>query len=168
MVYRKRDTYTVIFLSDLHNAFYASPGSVAGQEKEIKHTEAKAVKVEEVKELSIYERYGKQYGISPKLLKAIAKVESGEQTGIVGDDGESVGLFQIQPKWHMQRLKEGESLLDPEVNTRVACEILSELMAKYDTLDEVLTVYNAGHDTGDRSYANRVYEEMKNKKRAYP
>lgn len=131
-----------------------------GHEKEIKQTEAKAVKVEEVKELSIYERYGKQYGISPKLLKAIAKVESGEQPGIVGDDGESVGLFQIQPKWHAQRLKEGESLLDPEVNTRIACEILSELIAKYGTLDEALTVYNAGHDTGDRSYANRVYEEM--------
>lgn len=131
-----------------------------GQEKEIKHTEAKAVKIEEVQEVSIYERYGKQYGISPKLLKAIAKVESGEQPSMVGDDGESVGLFQIQPKWHAQRLKEGESLLDPKVNVRVGCEILSEIMAKYGTLDEVLTVYNAGHDTGDRSYANRVYEEM--------
>lgn len=161
MVYRKNHTNISTILSNIYNVFYASPGSVAGQEKEIKQTEAKAVKVEEVKELSIYERYGKQYGISPKLLKAIAKVESGEQPGIVGDDGESIGLFQIQPKWHAQRLREGESLLDPEVNTRVACEILSELMAKYDTLDEVLTVYNAGHDTGDRSYANRVYEEMK-------
>lgn len=160
MVYRKSDTYTTTFLSYLHYAFYASPGSVAGQEKEIKNTEAKAVKVEEVKEVSIYERYGKQYGISPKLLKAIAKVESGEKPGIVGDDGESVGLFQIQPKWHMQRLKEGESLLDPEVNTRVACEILTDLMEKYGTLDEALTAYNCGHDTGDRSYANRVYEEL--------
>lgn len=160
MVRYKSYPNTTTFLSYLHYAFYASPGSVAGQEKEIKHTEAKAVKVEEVKELSIYERYGKQYGISPKLLKAIAKVESGEQTGIVGDDGESVGLFQIQPKWHMQRLKEGESLLDPEVNTRVACEILTELMDKYATLDEVLTAYNCGHDTGSREYANRVYEEM--------
>lgn len=160
MVYCKSDTYTTIFLSNLYNVFYASPGSLAGQEKEIKHTEAKAVKVEEVKEVSIYERYGKQYGISPKLLKAIAKVESGEQPGTVGDDGESIGLFQIQPKWHAQRLKEGESLLDPEVNTRVACEILTELMDKYATLDEVLTAYNCGHDTGDRRYANRVYEEM--------
>ena len=160
MVYRKSDTYTTIFLSNLYHAFYASPGSVAGQEKEIKHAEAKAVKVEEVKEVNIYERYGKQCGISPKLLKAIAKVESGEQPSLVGDDGESVGLFQIQPKWHAQRLKEGESLLDPEVNTRIACEILTELMEKYAILDEVLTAYNCGHDTGDRSYANRVYEEM--------
>lgn len=160
MVYRKSDTHTTTFLSYLHYAFYASPGSLAGQEKEIKHTEAKAVKVEEIKEQSIYEKYGKQYGISPKLLKAIAKVESGEQPDMVGDDGESVGLFQIQPKWHAQRLKEGENLLDPKVNVRIGCEILSEIMAKYDTLDEVLTVYNAGHDTGDRSYANRVYEEM--------
>ena len=160
MVRYKGYPNTTIFLSDLHYFFYASPGSLAGQEKEIKHTEAKAVEIEEVQELSIYERYGKQYGISPKLLKAIAKVESGEQPGIVGDDGESVGLFQIQPKWHAQRLKEGETLYDPEVNIRVACEILTELMGKYGTLDEVLTAYNCGHDTGSREYANRVYEEM--------
>ena len=78
----------------------------------------------------------------------------------MGDDGESVGLFQIQPKWHAQRLKEGESLLDPEVNARIACEILTELMDKYVTLDEVLTAYNLGYDDGSRMYANRVYEEM--------
>lgn len=144
-----------------NNAFFrASPGSLAGQEKEIGNTEAKAVKIEEVKELSIYERYGKQYGISPKLLKAIAKVESGEKPGIVGDDGESIGLFQIQPKWHAHRLKPGEDLLNAEINVRVACEYLTELMSKYDTLDEVLTAYNAGHDTGSRIYANKVYEEM--------
>ena len=160
MVYRKNHTNISTVLSNLYNAFYASPGSVAGPEKEIKHTEAKAVKVEEIKEQSIYEKYGKQYGISPKLLKAIAKVESGEQPGTVGDDGESIGLFQIQPKWHAQRLKYGESLLNPEVNTRIACEILTELMDKYGTLDEVLTAYNCGHDTGSREYANRVYEEM--------
>ena len=151
MVCRKTHTNFNVFLSYLYHAFYASPGSLTGHEKEIKHTEAKAVKVEEIKEVSIYEKYGKQYGISPKLLKAIAKVESGEQPGLVGDDGESIGLFQIQPKWHAQRLKAGESLLDPEVNTRIACEILTELMDKYGTLDEVLTAYNCGHDTGDRS-----------------
>lgn len=160
MVRYKSYPNTAIFLSNLYHAFYASPGSLVGHEKEIKQTEAKAVKVEEVKELSIYERYGKQYGISPKLLKAIAKVESGEQPSMVGDDGESVGLFQIQPKWHAQRLKEGESLLDPDVNARIACEILTELMDKYGTLDEVLTAYNCGHDTGSREYANRIYEEM--------
>ena len=161
MVCRKTHTNISAVLSNLYNVFYACPGSVAGHEKEIKQTEAKAVKVEEVKEVNIYEKYGKQYGISPKLLKAIAKVESGEQPGIVGDKGESIGLFQIQPKWHAQRLKEGESLLDPEVNTRIACEILTELMDKYGTLDEVLTAYNRGYDDGDRMYANGVYEEMK-------
>ena len=160
MVCSKTHTNISTILSNLYNVFYASPNSLVGHEKEIKQTEAKAVKIEEVQEVSIYERYGKQYGISPKLLKAIAKVESGEQPSMVGDDGESVGLFQIQPKWHAQRLKEGESLINPEVNTRIACEILTELMDKYGTLDEVLTAYNCGHDTGSREYANRVYEEM--------
>ncbi|XVG95851.1 lytic transglycosylase domain-containing protein [Eubacteriales bacterium KG125] len=109
---------------------------------------------------TIYEKWGRKYYINPKLLKAIAKVESGENPNMIGDGGGSIGLMQIQPKWHSHRLREGESLLDPKVNVRVACEILSELMSKYDTLDEVLTAYNAGHDTGSRIYANKVYEEM--------
>lgn len=119
----------------------------------------KTVKMERRQE-TIYEKWGRKYYINPKLLKAIAKVESGENPNMIGDGGDSIGLMQIQPKWHAQRLKDGESLLDPKVNVRIGCEILSEIMAKYDTLDEALTVYNAGHDTGDRSYANRVYEEM--------
>lgn len=117
------------------------------------------VKAEQT-QVSAYVKYGRQYGISPKLLKAIAIVESGENPELIGDGGDSIGLMQIQPKWHSQRLNDGEDLLDPEVNIRVACEYLTELMSKYDDLDKVLTAYNAGHDTGSREYANRVYEEM--------
>lgn len=103
------------------------------------------------------------HGIDPAIIKAMIQIESGGDPEAVGDDGESIGLMQIQPRYHAQRLKEGESLLDPEVNVRVGCEILSEIMDEYGTLDEALTVYNAGYDTGDRRYANRVYEEMMKK-----
>lgn len=154
MVRGKSNTNIYIICTCVHNAFYASPTNVKGQAKEIKSIKA------EQKQETIYEKYGRQYGINPKLLQAIAIIESRENPDMVGDGGDSIGLMQIQPKWHAHRLREGESLLNPKVNVRVACEILSELMSKYDTLDEVLTAYNAGHDTGDRSYANRVYEEM--------
>lgn len=138
-----------------NNAFFrASPTNVKGQVKEVK-----TVKMEQRQE-TIYEKWGRRYDINPDLLQAIAKVESGENPNMIGDGGDSIGLMQIQPKYHAHRLKDGEDLLDPGVNIRVACEYLTELMERYDTLDEVLTAYNAGHDTGSREYANRVYEEM--------
>lgn len=160
MVYRKSDTYTTIFLSNLYHAFYACPTVETDKRAEDRILIVKTVLAETPKQKDYIEETAESYGISPKLVKAIIEVESGGDVNAIGDDGNSVGLMQIQPKYHAQRLKEGESLLDPKVNVRIGCEILSEIMEKYGTLDEALTVYNAGHDTGDRSYANRVYEEM--------
>lgn len=158
MVYRKNHTNTTIFLSYLYHAFYACPTAIADKRAEDRILIVKTAQAEEPKDY--IEETAESYGISPKLIKAIIKVESGGNANAVGDNGNSIGLMQIQPRYHAQRLKEGESLLDPRVNVRVGCEILSEIMNKYGTLDEVLTVYNAGHDTGDRRYANRVYEEL--------
>lgn len=149
-----------VFLSYLYNAFYASPSAIADKRAEDRILIVKTVQAETPKEKDYIEETAESYGISPKLIKAIIEVESGGDANAIGDDGNSLGLMQIQPRYHAQRLKEGESLLDPQVNVRVGCEILSEIMDKYSTLDEVLTVYNAGHDTGDRGYANRIYEEM--------
>lgn len=151
---------TAVFLSYLYHAFYASPSVETDKRAEDRILIVKTIQAEEVKQKDYIEETAESYGISPKLVKAIIEVESGGNSNAVGDNGNSLGLMQIQPRYHAQRLKEGESLLDPKVNVRVGCEILSEIMAKYGTLDEALTVYNAGHDTGSREYANRVYEEL--------
>ena len=149
-----------VFLSNVYHAFYASPSVETDKRAEDRILIVKTVQAEMPKQKDYIEETAESYGISPKLIKAIIEVESGGDANAIGDGGNSQGLMQIQPRYHAQRLKEGESLLDPKVNVRVGCEILSELIAKYGTLDEVLTVYNAGHDTGSREYANRVYEEM--------
>ena len=121
-------------------------------------SEVTSVKTTEQKDY--IDRTAEAYKLDPKVVKAIIKVESGGDENAIGDNGNSIGLMQVQPRFNAQRLKEGESLLNPQVNVRVGCELLSELMEKYGTLDKALTAYNAGHDTGDRSYANRIYEEM--------
>ena len=149
-----------VFLSNVYYAFYASPSVETDKRAEDRILIVKTVLAETPKQKDYIEETAESYGISPKLVKAIIEVESGGNANAVGDNGNSLGLMQIQPRYHAQRLKEGESLLDPKVNVRVGCEILSEIMAKYGTLDEALTVYNAGHDTGSREYANRVYEEL--------
>lgn len=160
MVHCKSYPNITIFLSYLYHTFYACPTVETDKRAEDRILIVKTVQAEEVKQKDYIEETAESYGISAKLIKAIIEVESGGDANAVGDDGNSLGLMQIQPKWHAQRLKDGESLLDPEVNTRIACEILTELMDKYATFDEVLTAYNRGYDDGDRTYANRVYEEM--------
>lgn len=42
------------------------------------------------------------------------------------DGGYNEGLFQIAPKYHTRRLREGETLFQAEANTRIAYEIYSE------------------------------------------
>lgn len=156
----KSDTNATIFLSNLYHAFYAGSTVETDKRAEDRILIVKTVQAEDVKQKDYIEETAESYGISPKLVKAIIEVESGGDADAIGDNGNSLGLMQIQPRYHAQKLREGESLLDPKVNVRVGCEILAEIMAECGTLDEALTVYNAGHDTGDRSYANRVYEEM--------
>lgn len=160
MVRYKNYPNNAVFLSYLYHAFYASSTVETDKRAEERLMVVKTVQAETPKQKDYIEETAESYGISPKLVKAIIEVESGGDANAVGDEGNSLGLMQIQPRYHAQRLKEGESLLDPRVNVRIGCEILSEIMAKYGTLDEALTVYNAGHDTGSREYANRVYEEM--------
>ncbi len=102
------------------------------------------------------------HGIDPAIIKAMIQIESGGDPKAVGDDGESIGLMQIQPRYHGWRLAEGESLKDPRVNVKVGCEILQDLLYKsHGDVGAALTVYNAGYDTGDRSYYYKVMEEMK-------
>lgn len=96
------------------------------------------------------------------VIEAIALVESGGTPNLIGDNGESIGLCQIQPKWHKERMKRlgVTDLKDPRQNIKVCVDILNELVGKYDTLEEALTAYNAGYDTGDRTYANKIMEVM--------
>lgn len=63
----------------------------------------------------IVDTFGEQAGAAC----SIAWCESRWQPGAVGDHGASLGLFQIQPRWHQWRVP-GEDLADPEVNVRAA------------------------------------------------
>lgn len=104
-----------------------------------------------------------EYGIDDKLIRAVIKIESDGNYELIGDNGQSFGLMQIQPKWHAERMARlgVDNLLDPVQNVRVGTDILSELIQKYGDIDTALTVYNAGHDIGNREYANAVRKEMK-------
>lgn len=109
-----------------------------------------------------------EVNIDPELVLAMIEQESQWNPEAVGDGGRSLGLLQIQPRWHSARMdKLGcDDLLDPYQNVLVGIDILAEKMAKYDTIGEALTAYNAGdygayvHYFSKGIYANDYAKEV--------
>ena len=79
------------------------------------------------------DKIAKRYGLNPDIVKALIEEESGWVASAEGDNGNSIGLMQIQERWHKERLTRLgiTNLYDPEQNVTVGCDILSELLNKY-------------------------------------
>lgn len=97
-----------------------------------------------------YERH-----ISPFIVFAIIEKESDYDVNAVGDAGESIGLMQIQEKWHQERMEAlGLSdLWDSQQNIQVGIDYLLELLDENPDMEWVLNAYNGG-----RAYADRKKE----------
>lgn len=90
------------------------------------------------------------YGVDMPLVLAIIGQESNYQTDAVGDDGNSIGLMQIQPRWHQGRMDRlgVTDLLDPYQNITVGIDLLAELIEMGGTRWAIMA-YNAGAETAD-------------------
>lgn len=109
--------------------------------------------------------YGKQYGISTEFLEALIWQESRYIADVVSDDGNCIGLCQINQKCHKKRMKRlgVTDLTDERQNIAVACDYLSELFAKSDDPEVVLNWYN-GTDRKTSKYSRAIIlksEELK-------
>lgn len=98
-------------------------------------------------------------GITYELALAVIRQET-EFRNVIGDNGDSIGYMQIQPRWHEDRMERlgVTDLTDPYSNFRVGCDFLAELLSKY-TLEEALTAYNSGKP-GKSEYATSVINYM--------
>lgn len=87
-----------------------------------------------------------EYDIDPAIVISMIRYESNYNPNAVGDGGDSIGLMQIQPKWHSKRMEKlgCTDLRDPFQNVTVGVAIIAEKMASYDSAGEALTAYNAG------------------------
>ena len=83
------------------------------------------------------------------LALGVIEVESDFQMDAVNQKSGCYGPMQLNPRYFPADLPPGE-------NIRIGVEYLGQLLARYDTVEEALTAYNAGHDTGARGYANAV------------
>lgn len=99
--------------------------------------------------------YCKEMQMSPYLIMAMCERESQYNASAVGDNGRSLGIMQIQPRWHQDRMdKLGcDNLLDPQQNILLGIDILLELFNKRDDVAWVLMAYNGGE-----AYANKNYD----------
>lgn len=104
------------------------------------------------------DKIAKRYGLNPDIVKALIEEESGWVASAEGDNGNSIGLMQIQERWHKERMKRlgVTSLYDPEQNITVGCDILSELLNKYGNYEDALSVYNSGNTEDGKAYAERI------------
>lgn len=97
-------------------------------------------------------------GVDPAIVKAIIKEESNGNPYAVGDGGESIGLMQIQPRWHQTKMEELGivNLYDAQENVILGCAILSDLYDKYGNYEDALSVYNSGNTKDGKQYAERI------------
>lgn len=108
---------------------------------------------------TLFEKYGKQYGIPPQILWGIAKVESNFNPYAVNKNKNNtydIGLMQINTI-HLKTLaKEGiepRDLFHPETSVAVGTYILSKCFEKHGQNWKGLTCYNGkieGNDYGSK------------------
>lgn len=106
--------------------------------------------------------------IDPAIVIAIIEKESNYDASAVGDHGRSLGLMQIQFRWHTARMAElgCDDLLDARQNIKVGIDILADLLEEGESIEWVLMAYNGGHAYADRlasegrvsEYANKIIE----------
>jgi glycoside hydrolase family 23 protein len=109
------------------------------------------------------DKMAKRYGLDSRIIKALIEEESGWLASAEGDNGQSVGLMQIQERWHKERMKRlgVTNLYNPEENVTVGCDILSELLNKYGNYKDALSVYNSGNTKDGQAYAERILSAAK-------
>lgn len=120
-------------------------------------------------EVDIMQMIADHFGLDKELIQAIVQVESGGDPKAVGDNGNSIGLMQIQPKWHKRRMARygfaEQDLYSPICNLIVGCDYLKECMDMGNGTDFALIMYNGGMEEAYRNYRSGTVTEYVKKVR---
>ena len=109
---------------------------------------------------AIYEACGYDPGLF-SLVMAIAEHESEFQPDLQGDNGQSIGMMQINTKWHTGRMEAlgVTDLTDPVQCAAVAIDYLRELEARYGfepESHELCLAYNMGPSGARKALADGI------------
>lgn len=92
-------------------------------------------------------KWSKEYELDMSLIAAVAKVESGFQKHAISDAG-ALGLMQIIPLWHLNKLKMARKELnspepfDVNTNIYIGSWVLSDCIEKQKDMKKALLCYN--------------------------
>ena len=98
-----------------------------------------------------------------RIIYSVIEQESKWNEDAIGDNGDSLGLMQIQSRWHKNRMDNlgVSNLLDPYQNVLVGIDIIDELISKYG-LYGGLAAYNTGSPSGYSQNSENVISNMSN------
>lgn len=102
-----------------------------------------------------------RYGLCHELILAVIMTESSGRPDMTGDEGDAVGLMQIQPKWYGELISEtGLNVDEPIENVELGIIILLGFLKENDgSIDRALKQYNSGNpDYEGNEYIERVHE----------
>lgn len=85
------------------------------------------------------------------MVLAVIGQESNYDINAIGDNGNSIGLMQIQPQHHQKRMDRLNvtDLSNPVQNVTIGVDLLAELIAEEKGWEWALTAYNAGAERAD-------------------
>ena len=98
-------------------------------------------------------------GIDKYIIYAMIKHESGYRTDAIGDNGNSIGLMQVQPKYHRARMDRlgVTDLVDPYQNVIVGVDYLAEMLERYEgNMTKALTAYNCGIGGAEKYFSQGI------------
>jgi hypothetical protein len=97
-----------------------------------------------------------EHNLDPSLVIAMIWKESNYIDSAIGDNGNSLGLMQIQPRWNQSRMSRLNcpDLMDPYQNVTVGIDILAELFASDKPVEWVLMSYNGGSAYANSKWTN--------------
>lgn len=116
--------------------------------------------------LACWEQAAAAYGVSPYLLYAIARTESGLNPSAFHrnrDGSFDIGLMQINSRWLPALRKHGiteAQLYDPCVSIHVGAWILAGNMRRLGNTWEAVGAYNAKSPELRIRYAHKVYKNL--------
>lgn len=109
----------------------------------------------------------KKYGISTNVVLGVMKVESNFNSKSIGDRGRSVGLMQIQKRYHTKRMRKlgAKNLLNSYDNAKVGVDYLAELYKSNGrNWHKTLMAYNGGQNYANRNVRRGIYSTTYSRK----
>lgn len=105
---------------------------------------------------------GKEFGVNPLTLIAIAGVESSYKAKAINKvSGKSVGLMQVQVFWHKDKFQ-SKNHFDVFDNVRVGAIVYSDCTKRWKgSREKALWCYNGHTRSGMKTYVPKVQAEIK-------